>query len=112
LTKKLKEFAMRTYQNRLRAVGVVTIAVALLSAPTVSMAQTDQQKPTAHVAKTYPKKHVSRQWRPYVNPNLYGSTQGRCAWPYQNQFPPCMSTFPQGSPNYHGSRPGVTFQDE
>jgi hypothetical protein len=103
---------MRTYQNRLRAVGVVTVAVALLSAPTVSMAQTDQQKPTAHVAKTYPKKHVSRQWRPYVNPNLYGSTQGRCAWPYQNQFPPCMSTFPQGSPNYHGSRPGVTFQDE
>jgi hypothetical protein len=103
---------MRIYQNQLRAVGLATIAFTLLSAPALSMAQTDQQKPTTHVAKTYPKKHVSRQWRPQANPNLYGSARDRCTWPYQNQFPPCMSTFPQGSPNYHGSRPGVTFQDE
>lgn len=103
---------MRNYRNPLRAVGVPTIAVALLSAPVLSMAQTDQQRPATHVAKSYAKKHVSRQWRPQANPNLYGSAQGRCTWPYQNQFPPCMSTFPQGSPNYHGSRPGVTFDNE
>lgn len=100
------------YQNQLRAVGVATIAFTLLSAPTLSMAQTDQQRPAAHVAKSSAKKHVARQWRRQVNPNLYGSAQGRCTWPYQNQFPPCMSTFPEGSPNYHGSRPGLTFQDE
>jgi len=100
---------MRICQNKLRAVGVATIACGLLLAPALSMAQTDQQKPTTHVAA---KKHVSRQWRPQANPNLYGSVRDRCAWPYQNRFPPCMSTFPQGSPNYHGSRPGPTFDDE
>jgi hypothetical protein len=103
---------MRTYQNRLRAVGLATIAFTLLSAPTLSVAQTDQQSPTTHVPKNGAKTHAPRQLRPYVDRNLYGSAQGRCAWPYQNQFPPCMSTFPQGSPNYHGSRPGPTFDNE
>jgi hypothetical protein len=102
---------MRTYQNRLRAFSVATIAFTLLSVPTLSMAQTDQQKPTAHV-KAYPKKHLSRQWQPYAGQHLYGSAQGRCAWPYQNLFPPCQSTFPEGSPNYHGGRPGPTFDNE
>jgi hypothetical protein len=40
--------------------------------------------------------------------SLYGWTQSsatdRCAWPYRNQFPPCMSTWPEGDPNYHGWR--------
>jgi hypothetical protein len=103
---------MSTYQNRLRALGVATIALTVLSAPTHSMAQMDQKKPTTHVTKSYPKNHWSRQWQPQTGRNLYGSAQGRCAWPYQNQFPPCMSTFPEGSPNYHGGRPGPTFDNE
>ena len=100
---------MRIYQNRLRALGVATVTVALLAAPSLSSAQTDQQRPPANVAKPYAKKHVYHQAHPYAGRNLYGSAQGRCAWPYQNQFPPCMSTFPEGSPNYHGPRPGITF---
>lgn len=103
---------MRIYQNQLRALGVAAIAFTLVSAPTLSLAQTDQKQPTPHVAKSNAKKHLSRQWRPNVNPNLYGSARDRCAWPYQNQFPPCMSTFPEGSPNYHGPRPGPTFDNE
>ena len=103
---------MRTFQTRLRAVGLSTIAFTLLSAPTLSMAQTNQGKPTAHVAKTDAKKHASRQWRPDAGRNLYGSVRSGCTWPYQNQFPPCMSTFPEGSPNYHGPRPGPTFDNE
>ena len=103
---------MATYQNRLGVVGVATIALTLLSAPTLSMAQTAHRKPVAHVAKSDARKHVSRPWRPYAGRDLYGTARGRCSWPYQNQFPPCMSSFPEGSPNYHGGRPGPTFDNE
>ena len=43
--------------------------------------------------------------------NLWAGTsfQTRCTWPYRNQLPPCMSTWPEGDPNYHGSRSGPTF---
>jgi hypothetical protein len=105
-------FAMATYQTRLRALGLATIALTLLSAPTLSTAQTAQGKLTAQAAKTHWRKYASRQWRPNVGPNLYGSARSGCTWPYQNQFPPCMSTFPEGSPNYHGGRPGPTFDNE
>jgi hypothetical protein len=108
----MKEIVTRTHQTRLRTVGIATIAFTLLSAPALSVTQTDQQKPTTHAAKTDARKHVSRQWRPYADQKLYGSVRDRCAWPYQNQFPPCMSTFPEGSPNYHGGRPGPTFDNE
>jgi hypothetical protein len=103
---------MTTYQTRMRAVGLATIALTLLAIPTLSIAQTDQGKLTAHVGKTAAKKHISRQWHPDAGRNLYGSAGSRCTWPYQNQFPPCMSTFPEGSPNYHGGRPGPTFDNE
>ena len=104
---------MRTCQKRPRAAGLATIAfMLLLAAPTLSVAQTEQRRPTTHVAKIYQKQYASRQWRPQARPNLYGSARGGCTWPYQNQFPPCMSTFPEGSPSYHGPRPGPTFGDE
>jgi hypothetical protein len=104
---------VRTYQTQLRAAGLAAIALPLLLAPTFSMAQTDRAKLTAHVGKTVAKKHVSRQWRPAAARNLYGTAApSRCTWPYQNQFPPCMSSFPEGSPNYHGGRPGPTFDNE
>jgi hypothetical protein len=102
---------MTTHETRLRAVGLATIAFTLLSAPTHSKAQADRVKPKAHARQTDARKHVSR--RPAAAHNLYGTAApGRCTWPYQNQFPPCMSTFPEGSPNYHGGRPGPTFDNE
>jgi hypothetical protein len=104
---------MTTHQTRLRAVGLATIAFILLFAPTHSKAQADQVKPKAHARQTDARNHVSRQWRPAAARNLYGTAApSRCTWPYQNQFPPCMSTFPEGSPNYHGGRPGPTFDNE
>ena len=101
---------MTTYPTRLRAIGLATLAVIVLAAP--AKAQADQVKTKAHARQTDARKDVSRQWRPPPDRNLYGSAQGRCTWPYQNQFPPCMSTFPEGSPNYHGGRPGPTFDNE
>ena len=104
---------MTTYQTRLRAAGLATIAFIQLSAPTHSKAQADQVKPKAHARQTDARTHVSRQWPPAAARNLYGAAApSRCTWPYQNQFPPCMSTFPEGSPNYHGGRPGPTFDNE
>jgi hypothetical protein len=112
---------MRNYW--LRAAGLATIAFTMLSAPTLSIAQTVQQKPIAHAAKNNARKHTSDRWQHQAvrngRLNVYGSTRGvygsardGCTWPYQNQFPPCMSTFPEGSPHYHGPRPGPTFSDE
>jgi hypothetical protein len=103
---------MWTYQNPLCGIGLATIAFTLLSVPTVAMAQMDQQKPTTHVAGNYANRHASHQWRPAARPNLYNSARRGPTWPYQNQFPPYMSTFPEGSPNYHGPRPGPTFDNE
>jgi hypothetical protein len=103
---------MTNHQPRLRAVGLATIALTLLSAPTLSMARIDQGKVTTRVTKTDAKKHASGQWRPHTGRTLYGNAGSGCTWPYQNQFPPCMSTFPEGSPNYHGGRPGPTFDNE
>jgi hypothetical protein len=103
---------VKTSQKPLRTMRLATIAVTLLSVPTLSIAQVNQHRPPMHGAKTYAKKPVSPQWRPDWRLNLYGSARGRCTWPYQNQFPPCMSTFPQGSPNYHGPIPGPTFDNE
>jgi len=54
---------------------------------------------------------VQRVQSPPTAPNAWVGTsfQARCSWPYRNQFPPCMSTWPEGDPRYHGSRPGPTF---
>jgi hypothetical protein len=78
-----------------------------------SVAQADQQTEASH----HMKKHAARMHHPkqrvsQIRRGTYNAawdTSGRCARPYQNQFPPCQSTFPAGDPNYHGSRPGVTF---
>lgn len=106
---------MKTDHKPRRGIGFAVIAFTLVSVPTVSMARTDQQSPQSHVATTYPKKHVATRHRhPYARRNLYGWDQrparGGCT--YQNQFPPCQSTWPQGSPSYHGPIPGPTFFDE
>jgi hypothetical protein len=112
-----KENVMKVCQIRLHALGIAAVAFTLLSVPAVSMAQTDQQTP--QIATTHPKKHTARRWRhPYTHRNLYGwdqrygGDQRYGQGGYNNQFPPYMSTFPEGSPSYHGPRPGVTFDDE
>jgi hypothetical protein len=96
------------------AVAVSVAAAFALSMPSAGQAaqQTDVTTPVKkHATKTH---HAKRKDSPTPRgtyaaaPNTDAS--GRCAWPYQNQFPPCQSTWPAGDPNFHGStHPGVTF---
>lgn len=109
---------MKTGHNRLCGnIRLAVIACTLLSVPTVAMAQTQQQNTQKHVTTTYAKKHAAlRKRRPSEHRNLYGWDQrragggGGCG--YQNEYPPCQSTWPQGSPSYHGPVSGPTFFDE
>jgi hypothetical protein len=105
-----------------RPVLAAIVALAL-SVPVVSIAQADEPPSQPAPAKMHAKKHAARtqprhaRQSHYVPRHLYGAVQQpwtaeRPAWPYQNQFPPYMSTWPAGSPNYHGPRPGPTFPDE
>jgi hypothetical protein len=68
------------------AVGAVTVVV--LSLPMVAHA--DQQNRVAY--------RDASSW-----------IEARWAWPYRNQFPPCMATAPEIDPRYHGGTPGPTF---
>jgi hypothetical protein len=64
-------------------------------------------QPVAHADQ-----QSTRQQLPPAAANVWAGTsfEARCGWPYRNQFPPCMSTWPEGDPNYHGSRSGPTFR--
>jgi hypothetical protein len=107
---------MKPGHNRLcGSIPLAVIAFTLLSIPTIAMAETEQQKTQKHVTTTYAKKHAAtRKQQPYEQRNLYGWDQhpagGGCG--YQNAYPPCQSTWPQGSPSYHGPVAGPTFFDE
>jgi hypothetical protein len=83
----------------LHDVAIVAVATAALWLPVQSVAYA-QQQPTGQ-----------RLQQPPAPANAWAGTsdQARCTWPYRNQFPPCMSTWPEGDPNYHGSRTGPTF---
>jgi hypothetical protein len=102
-----------------RLCGMAVIGAVLFCLPALSTARADQPVEQTHAAKLHPKT------RPGTNTgrsqsgfhrNLYGaapvSSVPGCTWPYQNQFPPCMSTWPAGDSHYHGSRPGPTFGDD
>jgi len=97
---------------RLHPLPSAVMALAMLWQPTLATAQTDRPPPQAQMAKH---KHIAAARKP-VQRNLYNAAPARdsagCTWPYRNQFPPCMATWPAGDPNYHGSRPGPTFMDE
>ncbi len=102
----------------LRSVAIAAITAASLSLPILSVAQADQRAERTHAARMHPKKHTARmhhlrQREAEVPPGTYGAAPNLpgCTWPYRNMFPPCMSTWPAGDPNYHGSRPGVTFEE-
>jgi hypothetical protein len=83
----------------LRHVAIAAIATGAICLPLQSVARADQQSTG------------QRLQRPPAAANAWAGTsyETRCTWPYRNQFPPCMSTWPEGDPNYHGSRPGPTF---
>ena len=109
--------------NRFARYGLpfAVVALAVLSQPILASAQTDQppkQTQKADLKKSAAKHIAKPRWRQStaVRRNLYGAVPAQepagCTWPYRNQFPPCMSTWPAGDPNYHGSRPGPTFFDE
>jgi hypothetical protein len=97
---------------RLRNVAIATIAAGALALPVAALA--DQ----ATDATAQPKKHVARTHNPVekrseIRPKAYNNAAPEppgCTWPYRNQFPPCQSTWPAGDPNYHGPRPGPTFE--
>jgi len=109
---------MRDRRIWLRRAAVAALTAASFTLPMVT-AYADQQSAhtrsaSEHPKKPHPKKHAAKtqpQWRQSQAASQQGVQTG-CTWPYQNQFPPCMSTWPVGSPHYHGSRPGPTFEDE
>jgi hypothetical protein len=95
---------MMKLRNRLFAVSLAAAAVTLLGLPAVA-AQTEPASHQTKAAKTHPKRHAVVMYQPQYQPP-------GCTWPYTNQFPPCMSTWPGGSPSYHGPVPGVTFDNQ
>jgi hypothetical protein len=101
-----------TKQNScLRHAAIAALAAVALSLPMLPVAKAEGTQPaTVTQPKLVAKKH--RRQSTAVRRHLYGALPAGCTWPYQNQFPPCQSTWPQGSPNYHGPRPGPTFFDE
>jgi len=97
----------------LRRAALTAIAAASLSLPMLAAAQTDQSAQQTKTVAAHSKKSAAKAQRTQsAAQQSYGSegwVTARCTWPYQNQFPPCQSTWPAGDPNYHGSRPGPTF---
>lgn len=103
----------------LRRAAMVTIAAAL-SLPAMAGARAAPQPDGTPTTTVNQQKHPAKpHWRQSATAhrNLYGAVPARdpagCTWPYRNQFPPCMATWPAGDPNFHGStHPGPTFFDE
>jgi len=92
--------------------AIAAIVAASLSPMMLSVAQANQGAKRTHTAATHGARLHHRQYRESrIGPKIYGAAPSSdgCTWPYRNQFPPCQSTFPQGDPNYHGPRAGVTF---
>ena len=99
----------------LRSLAVAAIS-ASLSLPVFSVAQAS---PRAD-ATMHAKKHMARMHHP-VRPVRRESELSRkiydvapngfdCTWPYKRMIPPCMSTWPEGDPNYHGTLRGNQYE--
>jgi hypothetical protein len=96
----------------LRSVAVAAIS-ASLSLAGISVAQAN---PRAHTTMN-PKKHVARVHRPIqreseLSRKIYDVAPNAtdCTWPYKRMVPPCMSTWPEGDPNYHGTFRGDQYE--
>jgi hypothetical protein len=103
-----------------RHVALTAIAAAALSLLVLPAAQAGQPNETtqettqettiaakahharSHVARSHGHRHVARK---DVAPTSVYNSDTACSSHEQMQ-PPCMSTFPAGSPNYHGPVPG------
>ena len=87
----------------LRGITIAAIS-ASLSLPMLSIAQAQQgpmhsQKPIGRIHR--PKSKESEVYPKHIH--SFGPNQPDCSWPYQGMGPPCMSTWPEGGPNYHGN---------
>jgi hypothetical protein len=114
-----KESDMPSEATSLQSLAIAAIAAAALLLPMISVAQAEQRADAAAHAK----KHAARMHHPtrretQAYPRIYNTAPGTnaapgtpgCAWPYQRMFPPCMSTWPEGDPNYHGTMRGNQFE--
>ena len=87
----------------LRSLAVIAAASLLFSMP--SAAPASQRADGKMDAKTRAARmHHVRQREAKIPPKIYGAAPDAagCARPYRNEFPPCMSTWPSGDPNFHG----------
>ena len=101
-------------------ISLRSLAVAAISASlSLSVFSVAQASPRADVA-IHAKKHVARMHHP-VRPIWRESVLSRkiydvapnapdCTWPYKRMIPPCMSTWPEGDPNYHGTLRGNQYE--
>ena len=99
----------------LRSVAVAAISASL----SLSIFSVAQASPRADAA-IHAKKHVARIYHP-VRPIWRETELSRriydvapngfdCTWPYKRMIPPCMSTWPAGDPNYHGTLRGDQYE--
>jgi len=99
----------------LRSIAVAAIS-ASLSLSVLSVAQAGQRADAA----IQPKKHVARIHHPMrpvrreseLSRRIYDVVPNTidCTWPYKRMIPPCMSTWPAGDPNYHGTLRGDQYE--
>ena len=92
--------------SRSLVAGTAIIAI-LLSQPLaiVHAQQASDAKPAAKVSIKRKPSHFRANLYAPKSPDAPTSLYG-CIWPYRNMGPPCWSTWPEGDPNYHGTRPG------
>ena len=82
--------------------AAVVVVVTALCLPAAAAETTDQPAKASAAVKKQSKKHLSQVTQPQPQKPAQWEPPG-CTWPYTNQYPPCQSTWPAGSPNYHGS---------
>ena len=98
-------------------ISLRSVAVAALSAAlSVSVLSVAQASPRADAA-IHAKKHVARTHHPVrresqLSRRIYDVAPSGpdCTWPYKRMLPPCMSTWPAGDPNYHGTLRGNQYE--
>lgn len=90
-------------KKRRRCAAAVAV-LAAISATMMSMARADKLIKNPHAAKPYALHPTSVP----SGSNTWPSTKSKdgCTWPYTNQSPPCMSTWPEGDPHYDGGGAG------
>jgi len=99
----------------LRSVAVAAISASL----SLSIFSVAQARPRADAA-IHAKKHVATIHHP-MRPIRRESELSRricdvapnapdCTWPYKRMVPPCMSTWPEGDPNYRGTFTGNQYE--